>query len=57
MSEFKGGWLICVDVSGKAKPGAGPKIHSRPADSAARAPAAQDSTGKQTDGKTQTGEE
>jgi outer membrane protein assembly factor BamB len=27
--DLKGGWLVCVDVSGKAKPGAEPKIHPR----------------------------
>jgi hypothetical protein len=28
-NDLKGGWLVCVDVSGKAKPGAEPKIHPR----------------------------
>jgi outer membrane protein assembly factor BamB len=28
-NDLKGGWLVCVDVSGKAKPGAESKIHPR----------------------------
>lgn len=28
-NDLKGGWLVCVDVSGRAKPGTEPRIHPR----------------------------
>lgn len=29
MSKLKGGWLVCLDVSGRANPGAAPKVYPR----------------------------